>query len=58
MPIQTVAQSGEATTAACQKVSDIAPPKGFLREEKTGFGLFLRNAALGIGQTILMGIDD
>jgi hypothetical protein len=28
------------------KVSDIAPPKGFLRKEKTGFGLFLRNITL------------
>ena len=46
MPVQSVAQTDEATASTLKKVSDIPPPKGFVRGEKTGFGLFLRNITL------------
>lgn len=46
MPVQSVAQSDEAIATVLGKVSDIPPPKGFVRGETTGFGLFLRNITL------------
>jgi hypothetical protein len=46
MPIKTVSETVVGTTVALAYVSDIAPPKGFIREEKTGFGSFLRQIKL------------